>query len=276
MFKEKYPIESNPKHKVGFNKFSELRPKECILAGASGTHTVCVCMIHQNQKLSFMAIKCDRMKSELNIKEESDFLFHMQCNPPSVSCCLGECDNCGDISDIKAHVESILEDECIDELKYKKWLTVDRAQLETILKPVPDFLDEFFDNLKVYQRHHFLTKMQSAYFQETKVNVDEDTVVVVSVCSENCTFLAQDEPQAYYFNKPSVTLHTTICYHIKNGVPLHFNYVAVSENNNHDTVSVHLYLRKLLDHAKEKIPGLKKVIYWSDGCAGQYKNCKVI
>jgi len=51
-----------------------------------------------------MAIKCDRMKSELNIKEESDFLFHMQCNPPSVNCCLGECDSCGDISDIKAHV----------------------------------------------------------------------------------------------------------------------------------------------------------------------------
>ena len=29
--------------KIGFSKFSELRPKHCVLAGASGTHTVCVC-----------------------------------------------------------------------------------------------------------------------------------------------------------------------------------------------------------------------------------------
>ena len=40
-----------PDCKDGFSKFAELRPKECVLAGASGTHTVCVCIIHQNVKL---------------------------------------------------------------------------------------------------------------------------------------------------------------------------------------------------------------------------------
>lgn len=34
-----------------FSKFAELRPRNCVLAGASGTHTVCVCAIHQNVKL---------------------------------------------------------------------------------------------------------------------------------------------------------------------------------------------------------------------------------
>ena len=32
-----------PDHKIGFSKFAELRSKHCILAGASGTHSVCVC-----------------------------------------------------------------------------------------------------------------------------------------------------------------------------------------------------------------------------------------
>lgn len=41
----------HPDCKVGFSKFAELRPVQCILAGASGTHTVCVCVIHQNIKL---------------------------------------------------------------------------------------------------------------------------------------------------------------------------------------------------------------------------------
>ena len=37
--------------KVGFSKFAQLRPRECIIAGGSGTHLVCVCTIHQNVKL---------------------------------------------------------------------------------------------------------------------------------------------------------------------------------------------------------------------------------
>ena len=41
----------HPDIKVGFSKFAELRPKECVLAGATGTHSVCVCTIHQNVKL---------------------------------------------------------------------------------------------------------------------------------------------------------------------------------------------------------------------------------
>ena len=36
-FKDKFPD-----RKIGFSKFAELRPKHCILAGASGTHSVCV------------------------------------------------------------------------------------------------------------------------------------------------------------------------------------------------------------------------------------------
>ena len=41
-FKEKYPV------KLRFSKFCTFRPKWCVLAGFSGTHSVCVCSIHQN------------------------------------------------------------------------------------------------------------------------------------------------------------------------------------------------------------------------------------
>ena len=50
-FKEKFPD-----RKIGFSKFAELRPKHCILAGASGTHSVCVCTIHQNVKLMMFSM----------------------------------------------------------------------------------------------------------------------------------------------------------------------------------------------------------------------------
>lgn len=35
-----------PNIKIGFSKFAELRPKFCILAGGTGTHSVCVCLYH--------------------------------------------------------------------------------------------------------------------------------------------------------------------------------------------------------------------------------------
>lgn len=40
-----------PEVQIGFSMFASLRPKNCVLAGAAGMHTVCVCAIHQNVKL---------------------------------------------------------------------------------------------------------------------------------------------------------------------------------------------------------------------------------
>lgn len=34
---------SSPGVKIGFSKIVELRPRNCIITGASGTHAVCVC-----------------------------------------------------------------------------------------------------------------------------------------------------------------------------------------------------------------------------------------
>lgn len=46
LFKKKFP-----QIKIGLTKFSQLRPQNCVIAGAKGTHNVCVCVIHENLKL---------------------------------------------------------------------------------------------------------------------------------------------------------------------------------------------------------------------------------
>lgn len=48
-FKSRYPLIS-----IGFSSFASLRPRHCVLAGGCGTHTVCVCPIHQNVKLMLL------------------------------------------------------------------------------------------------------------------------------------------------------------------------------------------------------------------------------
>ena len=47
-FKEKFPD-----CKIGVLKFAELIPKLYILAGTSGTYSVCMCTMYQNVKLSY-------------------------------------------------------------------------------------------------------------------------------------------------------------------------------------------------------------------------------
>lgn len=53
-FKTKYPFV-----KIGITAFVELIPPECQPAGAAGTHTVCVCSVHENMNLM--------LKSNFNI-----------------------------------------------------------------------------------------------------------------------------------------------------------------------------------------------------------------
>ena len=45
-YKQQYP-----ESKIGFTKFAEFRPEYCVLTGASGAHSVGVCVYHQNVKL---------------------------------------------------------------------------------------------------------------------------------------------------------------------------------------------------------------------------------
>ena len=59
--------ETNPC--IGFSTFAELRPKNCILAGASGTHSVCVCIYHQNAKLQFSALGLKKCTIKICLKK---------------------------------------------------------------------------------------------------------------------------------------------------------------------------------------------------------------
>ena len=82
-FKEKHPTD-----KIGFSKFADLRPKHCILAGASGTHTVCVCTIHQNVKLMMIGGKIAELSAydDVPLKEYNHCLAKIICNPPQPDC----------------------------------------------------------------------------------------------------------------------------------------------------------------------------------------------
>ena len=128
-FKEKHP-----ECKVSRSKFCELRPKECITVGSSGSHSVCVCTYHQNPKM---------MLAALNISETiHDLTDWIVCDRENKDCMLHRCENCPGIESmlnklretvIEQHLGSdASEDEkkCFFnemELKFGQWTSTDRA-----------------------------------------------------------------------------------------------------------------------------------------------------
>lgn len=130
---------SYPEHKIGFSKFAELRPKECVLAGASGTHAVCVCTIHQNIKLMFQGAKLETICEKYGYR---NCLAETQCNPPRIECHLGNCKECPGIELLQSRLEQHFDEQMIDQIQYKQWTTTDRATLETKVQSVDEFIGD--------------------------------------------------------------------------------------------------------------------------------------
>lgn len=68
----------NPLIDIGFSTFAKLKPKHCILPGANGTHSVCVCTIHQNCKLMLDAIDLSKLTNN-SLYDYKDCLKEIMC-----------------------------------------------------------------------------------------------------------------------------------------------------------------------------------------------------
>ena len=164
-FKQKYPTEH-----IGFSKFAELRPKHCILAGATGTHSVCVCTIHQNVKLMLHGVNRQELTSsdDTTLTSYRHCLSKMICNPPLPKCYFGDCNLCPRIEPLRDHLVKILDENLIDSVSFKQWTAVDRSTLETLSMSSDEFVDLLCDKLEALQSHSFIATQQSHFYEECK------------------------------------------------------------------------------------------------------------
>lgn len=96
--KELYVLFKNdhPNVQISFSMFAKLRPKNCILPGQSGTHSVCVCTIHQNVKTMLDAIDLKNLTAteETKLTDYKDCIREIVCSEASDDCFLEECYKC--------------------------------------------------------------------------------------------------------------------------------------------------------------------------------------
>jgi len=229
-FKERFPD-----HKIGFSKFADLRPRHCILAGASGTHSVCVCTIHQNVKLMMMEMQLPELPTYHHC------LAKIICNPPHPTCYLGECDACPGIEKLKEELLTQLDENDVDQIIYKQWVSTDRSTLETYLSQAEEFADSFCDKLELLRPHSFIAKEQASFYATRKTTLKAGEFLVTADFSENYSFVLQDSAQGFHWNNSQATLHPFVAYYLDSEEVRHLSYIVILDSLHHDTVAVHLF-----------------------------------
>lgn len=155
-FKEQFP-----ENKIGFSTFAKLRPPECILTGSSGTHTVCVCMRHENIELCLRAVKALPMMKESSLSQ----MIHnyLICKTPTAQCFFLECDKCPDLSEFSHKLLDEITSFPVEEIKFKNWIKIEsRYQLvESCMSSPEDFVETFSNLLNGFLPHFFITKVHS-------------------------------------------------------------------------------------------------------------------
>ena len=185
---------------------------------------------------------------------------------------LGNCNSCPGFASLEEVLRSVLDDNLIDYVMFKQWVSVDRSTLDTFSKPADKF---FCDKLKLLIPHSFIAAQQASFFSEQKSNLQAGELLVQADFSENYAFVLQDAVQGFHWNNSQATVHPFVVYYQQSGEERHISYVIISDCMHHDTVAVYLFQKNLITFLKQVLhTAPKKIIYFSDGAASQYKNRK--
>ena len=258
----------NPGIKIGLSKFCSLKPKWCVYAGASGTHSVCVCTHHQNAKLLVDAISW-----ELDYKT---LMGKVVCDTENNMCMVHRCPKCPGKEALLSFLKNEIEMEDEDEMYINQWQTTDRATMITqtvTFEEYRELLATAIDNLTT---HSYIAKCQGKYLKDLKESLNPGHCLALGDFAENYKYIIQDEIQSFHWTSDSCTLHPVVLYYKLPGNDelKHLSYCLVSDDLEHDVTFVYKVQEFITSDIKTRFSHIKKVIYFSDGCGGQYKNCK--
>ena len=138
-----------PDMTIGFSRFAMLRAQEFVLAGANGTHFVCVCIIDDNMILMMHGSRIAEVTEslEVTLNHYANVSALKIRNPSLPASNLDSCEQCTGSSTLKAKVLEYFNEKGVDEIAYKHWRSTDRSKFEAINGPAIKFIDTFFEKL---------------------------------------------------------------------------------------------------------------------------------
>ena len=168
----------HPEIKLGFSKFCSLRPKWCILAGTAGTHSVCVCVIHQNMKLLVAPVRLDYKY----------LIQYLVFDTENQNCMIRRCKDCPNIVvGLQRVVKESLQD-CGEGsiIQFSQWTTTDRSTMVIQQESVEDYIHLVVRNLEQLSTHSYIAKAKAKYLKERIQDLEEETTLFLGDFAENC------------------------------------------------------------------------------------------
>ena len=142
-----------------FSKFFELRPGNIKLMGPKGTHSVCVCVYHQNVFLMLSAIKAEKHTKHM-------FMDSAVCSIDNPYCMYGNCSSCPGIEPVKSLIRQFVGDKAQVIVVWVVWETVDRSMLRVFEKDSEEFVEFCAQKIIKCLTHHFFKKKTEQIFEE--------------------------------------------------------------------------------------------------------------
>ena len=211
--------------KVKKSKFCELRPKYCKTVSSTGTHSVCVCVIHQNFK--FLVEKIP------GVKHYTEIIQLLVCEESSAACMLRKCDRCPGKDAVEHRLSTLFEEsefDTDDQVTYSQWTTVDRSNIVTHSSTVGELIDLITKQVEELTTHQYIKDQQSIYLKNLKANLPPNEIIVQMDFAENYAFIVQDASQSFHWNNLQATLHPIVVYYLSQDKSLaHISFVYISD-----------------------------------------------
>ena len=263
-FKTKFP-----ESKIRLSKFCSLRPKWCVVAGSSGSHKICVCAKHQNVILACSALSLDY----------KEMMTKLVCNVQSKVCMVHRCTNCPGRLNLISFLHQLISDHgrINEEITFQQWESTDRTTLVHIVMDMPEFIEFLAYKLDDLTSHSFIAKCQAKYLNSLKESLPLTTTscVVLADFAENYAMIVQDAIQGWHWTNLQCTIHPLVLYYSdSSGKLLVSSFCFISDDLNHDVGFVYHMQSVFISYLKTYHTNLTLIHYFSDGCAGQYKNYK--
>ena len=109
----------------------------------------------------------------------------MICNPPQPGCYLGTCEFCPGTTKLTDDIAAIMDDNMVNNIVFKQWVSVDRSTLETMSMQVDEFIDMFHDKLELLLPHSFIAKQQMSFYNDCKSSLQQREVLITADFSES-------------------------------------------------------------------------------------------
>ncbi|KAK2711266.1 hypothetical protein QYM36_012450 [Artemia franciscana] len=187
---------------------------------------------------------------------------------------LRHCDNCpSDDALIEYLTAKLSKDyDLEEEIIISQWVNTDRTEMVKQSISVEGFISLLSKSVENLIPHSYITKSQSKTFKKLKEDPPLNTAIVVMDFIENYSYTIQNEIQSYTWNRGGCKIHPVGLYLKKDDKILISNHCFISDDLQHDTCLVNYVQKEISKWLKENHPKIKQVHYFTDGCAGQYKN----